>query len=110
MSYLGDLDARFSSVSEHVIKHGVQSALSNNPAEIIHHTERRLTHPESILDEDKLIPITGLEHALIHDGKIQIIKTADGFRCIDANGARFKLKLAKFKEIWREELMQNHST
>jgi hypothetical protein len=106
MSYLSDLDARFTDISERVLKRGFHSALSNHLAEIIHHYERRLTNPTMLLDENNLIPLTAEEHSLLHDGKIRILKSASGYHCIDRNGARFKLKLDTFKAAWREEVMR----
>jgi hypothetical protein len=106
MSYLSDLDRRFTETSQKVISSGIMSALSQNPAEIIHHYERRLTNPLIVLDENNLIPMTAWEHVLVHDGKIIIYEIKGFYYCIDEHGARFRLKLDKFRQLWREELVQ----
>jgi len=78
MSYLGDLDEAFTSISKKVLQEGIESILSNNPTEICHHIERRLTAPERILDSTNLAPVTGKKHSYIHSGRILLVPNDKG--------------------------------
>jgi hypothetical protein len=100
-SYLGDLGEAFTWISKRVLREGIESIISNNPAEILHHMERRLSAPERILDATNLAPVTGREHNLIHTGKILLGSTPEGkIAIVDFWGAHFMANPLHFRELW----------
>lgn len=79
------------------------SALSDTPAEIFHHIERRLTNPLRILDGTNLVPLTTEEHTAVHNNQI-ILEEKDGvIFCTDyrwGRVVRFRIYLNDFRRIW----------
>jgi hypothetical protein len=106
MSYLGNLDEAFTWIAGKVIVSGVTSAVSNNPAEIIHHLERRLANPEAILLAENLVPLTAYEHILVHSPTPQIrLVRKNGFLYVyDQHGAKFRANLKEFYLTWNRYL------
>jgi hypothetical protein len=106
-SELGDADALFSAVAEKVLIDGVISAMSDRPAEIIHHIYRRLNNPDRILDAENLVPLTAAEHGALHNGAIDIYESNGVVFCVDKRWnreVRFRLYLEDFRKMWRKYL------
>lgn len=111
-SYLGNLDEAFTFISKKVLRDGVESIISNNPAEICHHMSRRLTSPQSILDAKNLAPVTGKEHYYIHAGRILVDPSKDGdgrITVVDFYGAHFIVNPKEFRDLWQHYLDEWYS-
>jgi hypothetical protein len=102
VSYLSELDEAFTWISKKVLQEGVLSIVSYQPAQIVHHLERRLTNPSAMLDSYKLVPLTAREHDLVHSGRILLLRGETGSLSVrDELGARFVARLNDFYEAWQ---------
>lgn len=98
-------DKIFTKISKKVLDGETRSALSDRPAEIIHHMERRLTRPDLILEASNLIPLSAEEHDAVHRGEI-ILEEKDGVVfCTDKRWkreVRLRLYLSDFRDKWNK--------
>jgi hypothetical protein len=94
-----------------LVRTEIQSIVSVNRAEILHHYHRRLTDPEAILDPYNLIPLTAYEHVLVHQGKISIEPLRrfgiPMWKVRDEYGAKFTVPISEeFVVEWNRELVK----
>lgn len=96
----------FTAISKEMIKSGtVRSALSDTPAEIFHHIERRLTNPLRVLDPTNLVPLTTAEHSAVHANQIVLTEKDGVVFCTDYRWGRvvhFRLYLDDFRKAWEQ--------